>query len=96
MQLPLDFGETMTLRAVPLTASFTFAVPTATVTLSVRRPGWGTRAIRQARSSLSLATAIKLMTLQLLIEKAYEGWAIGSHWTKAVYGFLMGLISQFF
>ena len=64
MQLPLDFGETMTLRAVPLTASFTFAVQTATVTLSVRRPGWGTRAIRQARSSLSLATAIKLMALQ--------------------------------
>ena len=73
MQLPLDFGKPMTLRAAPLTASVTFSAPTATATLSVRRPGWRTWAIRQAQSSISLATAIKLMTLQLLIEKTYEG-----------------------
>ena len=94
MQLPLDFGKSRTLRAVPLTASVTFPALTVTATLSVRRPGWGTRAIRQAQSGLSLATAIYLMTLQLLIEKTYEGWAAGSHWTKAVYGFVKGLISQ--
>jgi hypothetical protein len=95
VQLPLDFGKPMTLRSAPLTASITFSAPTTTATLSVRRPGRRTRAIRQSQSSLSLATAIKLMTLQLLIEKTYEGWATGSHWTKAVYGFLKGLISQF-
>ena len=96
MQLPLGFEKPMTLRAVPLTASFTFSVPTATVTLKVRRPRWGTRAIQQARSSLSLTTALKLMTLQLLIEKSYEGWVTGSHWAKEVYGFLKGLIAQLF
>ena len=96
MQLPLGFENPMTMRAVALTASFTFSVPTATVTLSVRRPRWGTRAIQQARSSLSLATTLKLMTLQLLIEKSYEGWMTGSHWAKAVYGFLKGLIAQLF
>ena len=82
----------MTMRAVPLTASVTFSVPTATSTLSVWQPGWGLKTIRHERSSLSLATAIKLMTLRLLIERTYEGWVTGSHWTKAVYGFLKSLI----
>ena len=92
MQLPLDFGKPMTLRSAPLTASITFSAPTTTATLSVRRPGWGARAIRYAQPSLSLATVIKLATLQLLIENTYKGWTTGSHWIKVVYGFLKGLM----
>ena len=63
MQLPLDFGKPGTPRAVPLTVSVTFPAFKATATLSVRRPGWGARAIRYAQPSLSLATVIKLATL---------------------------------
>ena len=92
MQLPLDFGKPGTLRAVPLTASVTFPAFKATATLSVRRPGWRARAIRYAQPSLSLATVIKLATLQLLIENTHKGWTAGSHWIKVVYGFLKGLM----